>query len=160
NALAQLGQLGETLGEDLVVLESDVGQLESLTASADDSQQLSEQTVRVFSRLPDQLMARAPELARRVAAQVGRDNPVIIKRVIQLVGLGPLDDRATAGLADVLSKWAQHDPEIQPFLPKDPSDVRDLTSTTQYLLANRDLDPSTAGNLSEWLKTVVSPIMS
>jgi len=135
-----------------------MGRLETAVASADDSAQLSDHAALLFSRLPDELVARAPELARRVAAQIGSDNPLIMKRVIQLVGLGPLDTQATAGLAGVLSEWAQREPEVQPFLPKDPTDTRELTSATQYLLANRNLDALTANSLSGWLKTVVTPV--
>src|SRR6185436_7059113 len=136
-ALSELGKLGQQLGSDVEVLGADVGRLETAVASADDSAQLSDHAALLFSRLPDELVARAPELARRVAAQIGSDNPLIMKRVIQLVGLGPLDTQATVGLAGVLSEWAQREPEVQPFLPKDPTDTRELTSATQYLLANR-----------------------
>lgn len=152
-ALAELGNLGEQLGDDLILLEAEVSGLEA----AAPAERFSDNAVRVFSRLPDELIARAPELARRVAAQAGGDNPDILQRVIRLVGLGPLNKTSLAGLEAVLAAWAKSDPGVESFVPKSPATAADLTSATQYLLANRSLDPAIARQLSGWLQTVVTP---
>ena len=68
-ALADLGNLGEQLGDDLILLEAEVAGLESVEPESDVTERFSEPAVRVFSRLPDELVARAPELARLVAAR-------------------------------------------------------------------------------------------
>jgi hypothetical protein len=157
-ALAQLGNLGEQLGDDLILLKAEVEGLEAIVVPLDDTaERLTETAVRVFSRLPDELIARVPELARRVAAQAGGENPTVLQRVIRLVGLGSLDKKATAGLETVLAKWAERDPGIESFVPKAPASAAELASATQYLLANRSPDAGTAKLLSEWLKTVVTP---
>ena len=155
-ALAELGNLGEQLGDDLILLEAEVAGLETF-APMDRPERFSDSAVRVFGRLPDELVARAPELARRVAAQAGGENPTILQRVIRLVGLGPLNRQGAAGLESVLASWAQRDEGIGSFVPKAPASAAELTSATQYLLANRSLDPHTAQDLSAWLQTVVTP---
>lgn len=156
-ALAELGKLGEQLGDDLILLQASVEGLESVPAKSDATERLTETAVRVFSRLPDELIARAPELARRVAAQAGADNPALLQRVVRLVGLGPLNKEAAAGLGSVLTNWAHRDQQIAPFVPELPANATDLSSATQYLLANRIPDLETAEQVSSWLQTVVMP---
>lgn len=155
-ALAELGDLGEQLGDDLILLEAEVSRLEA-EQPVDRLERFSDSAVRVFGRLPDELVARAPELARRVAAQAGAANPSILQRVIRLVGLGPLNRRDVEGLERTLAYWAQRDEGIASFVPKAPASATELTSATQYLLANRSLDSETASALSAWLQTVVTP---
>jgi hypothetical protein len=156
-ALADLGNLGDQLGDDLILLQAEVEGLESIQATGDSTQKFSEPAVRVFSRLPDELVAQAPELARRVAAQTGGDSPAVLQRVIGLVGVGPLNDKSAAGLGDVLTEWASRDEEVGSFIPKAPASAAELASATQYLLANRSPDQKTAAHISAWLQTVVTP---
>ena len=63
--------------------------------------------------------------------------------MIRLVGVGSLDKQAAAGLESVLASWAQRDEGIESFVPKVPANATDLTSATQYLLANRSPDAET-----------------
>jgi hypothetical protein len=74
-ALAELGNLGEQLGDDLILLQANVEALESFAQMDQTDERFSEAALRVFGRLPDEVLAQAPELARRVAAQVGSDDP-------------------------------------------------------------------------------------
>ena len=76
--------------------------------------------------------------------------------MIRLVGVGSLDKQAAAGLESVLASWAQRDEGIESFVPKVPANATDLTSATQYLLANRSPDAETAKLMSAWLQTVVT----
>ena len=154
-ALADLDDLGAALGDDLVVLEANVGVLESLGANA--GEKFTDAAIKVFGRLPDQLLARAPELARRVAAQVGADDPDILQRVIRVVGTGSLDDAATAGLAGVLQSWKEHSPDIGSFVPQAMASAHELASAVQYLVANRSIHGDTARELADWLKSAVAP---
>jgi hypothetical protein len=153
-SLAALANLGDTLGDDLVVLQAQVEGLESMAPRAE---LLSDTAIRVFGRMPDELIARAPELARRVAAQVGGDDPPTLQRVIRLVGTGSLSQDAAAGLEHVLQGWQARTPEIAPFLPAQASNPREVASAVQYLVANRTLDVRTAGELAGWLRDVVVP---
>lgn len=155
-ALAELGNLGEQLGDDLILLQAAVEGLESVRVTGNATERFSESAVRVFSRLPDELVARAPELARRVAAQAGGENPAVLQRVIRLVGVGPLNKQTAAGLERVLASWAQKDQAIESFVPKAPANATDLTSAVQYLLANRSPDSETAKLFSAWFQMVVT----
>ncbi|MEO8703782.1 MAG: AAA family ATPase [Kofleriaceae bacterium] len=148
-ALAELGKLGQILGDDLVVLQATVDGLESVGMA---ETELTDTAVRVFARLPDELVARAPELARRVAAQVGGNDPATLQRVVRLVGTGSPDPVALAELAQILRGWARRSPDIAAFLPDD--NLRDLASTTRYLVTNRTLDSAIAGELADWMKHV------
>lgn len=154
-ALAELGSLGEQLGDDLILLRAEVEELESVRATGGALELFSEPAVHVFSRLPDELVARAPELARRVAAQIGGGNPLLLQRVIRLVGVGSLDKQSAQGLEDVLVHWAQNDNAVEPFLPKSPAAASDLTSAAQYLLANNRIGSETAETFSAWLRTAL-----
>lgn len=155
-ALADLGNLGDQLGDDLILLQAEVEVLEAL--GADPAQErFSEPAVQVFSRLPDELVARAPELARRVAAQAGAENPAVLQRVIKLVGVGSLTRQDAAGLETVLTDWASRDSGIEPFITKAHANTNELTSATQYLFANRSLDRRLATDFSSWLEGVVKP---
>jgi hypothetical protein len=150
--LADLGNLGDALGDDLVVLQAAVEGLESVGPARGT---LSETAIRVFSRLPDELIARAPELARRVAAQVGSSDPETLQRVIRLVGVGPIDEAATASLASLLSHWVARDASIASFVPAT-AGARELSSATQYLATSRALAGDTARELSDWLGTAIA----
>jgi hypothetical protein len=153
-ALAELGNLGNVLGDDLVVLQAAVEGLESVGPS---ESQFSETAIRVFARLPDELVARAPELARRVAAQVGTEDPATLQRVLRLVGTGALTTDAAQSLKDVLQDWAVRTPDIAAFVPSPDEGVRDIASAAQYLVSNRTLDSSTSERLTGWLKSVATP---
>jgi hypothetical protein len=107
--------------------------------------------------LPDELVARAPELARRVAAQVGVQNPAILKRVIRLVGVGALSSQAAQELESILQEWAKTDAGIRALVPTAPANTAELTRATRYLIAERDLDSDTARSFSNWLQTVATP---
>jgi hypothetical protein len=153
-ALAELGNLGDVLGDDLVVLQAAV---EGLEAIGPTEAVLSESAIRVFGRLPDEIVARAPELARRVAAQVGEKDPSTLQRVIRLVGTGAVSPDAAAGLARVLDGWKQRSPDIAPFIPNQPGSTRELADAAKYLLESRRLDRQTAASFTAWLRTVVTP---
>jgi hypothetical protein len=154
-ALADLGQLGEQLGDDLVLLQSEVEGLEAIGSFDDSASRFSEPAVRVFSRLPDELIASAPELARRMAAQAGGNNPEVLQRVVRLVGVGALSPNTSASLGRLLSDWAARDSGVAAFVPKTTSPA-ELTSAAQYLLTNRTPDAATADDLSRWMQTVVA----
>ena len=125
----------------------------------------TETAIRIFSRLPDELVVRAPELARRVAAQVGAENPTVLQRVIRLVGFGSLSAEAAAGLEDILDEWAKSDPSINSFVPTDHAarltlktvDPRGLARTAQYLLGSRIPDTATVERLAAWLRWFAAP---
>jgi tetratricopeptide (TPR) repeat protein len=155
HALAELGNLGEQLGDDLLVLEAEVEELESTDPSSVEAQHLSDTAIRVFSRLPDELIARAPELARRVAAQVGRDHPAVLQRVLRLVGLGALTTQSAAGLAEVLQSWGRRDDAVAPLVPKAPAAAAELASATQMLFASRAPDEQTARAFSAWFRAAL-----
>ncbi len=155
-ALADMGNLGEQLGDDLILLRADVETLESMSLD-EGTARFSENAVRVFSRLPDEVVATAPELARRVAAQVGGENPAVVQRVIRLVGVGSLNGETAAGLESVLAEWAERDPDVQPFLPKSPITANEVSSAAQYLFGSRNLDKATTEHLSTWMRSVVTP---
>ncbi|WP_189636795.1 ATP-binding protein [Rhizobium phaseoli] len=155
-ALAELGNLGEMVGDDLIQVEANTAALESVAVSDIDSQTFSDTAVRVFSRLPDELVVRAPELARRLAAQVGGEYPALLQRVVRLVGIGPLDPNSAADLSGVLQGWADREPDIAPYLPREPASVADVANATQYLVGKREMDPDVARSLSIWMQPVVS----
>ncbi|MBY5482246.1 ATP-binding protein [Rhizobium leguminosarum] len=155
-ALAELGNLGEMVGDDLIQVEANTAALESVAVSDIDSQTFSDTAVRVFSRLPDELVVRAPELARRLAAQVGGEYPALLQRVVRLVGIGPLDASSAADLGSVLQGWADRDPDIAPYLPRAPASVADVANATQYLVGKREMDPDVARSLSIWMQPIVS----
>ena len=56
--LAELGSLGEQLGDDLILLRAEVEELESVRATGGALELFSEPAVHVFSRLPDELVAQ------------------------------------------------------------------------------------------------------
>jgi hypothetical protein len=155
-ALADLGNLGDQLGDDLILLQARVEALESIGPEPG-SERFTEPAVQVFSRLPDELVARAPELARRVAAQAGAENPAVLQRVIKLVGVGSLTHHDAQGLENVLTNWASRDSGVEAFVTKAHGDTNELTSATQYLFANRSPDRETARDFSSWLEGVVTP---
>ncbi|HKP15663.1 MAG TPA: hypothetical protein VJT85_06345, partial [Gemmatimonadaceae bacterium] len=155
-ALHELTTLGEQLGDDVFVLDAAVQELESAGLAGVDKR-IGEAAIRTFSRLPDESVAQVPELARRVAAQVGADNPAVVQRVLRLVGIGSPTQQAAAGLGRVLEDWGNRDPRVQAFVPAGQPDVNELASATQYLLSNRDLDARTADDLSKWLRAFVTP---
>jgi hypothetical protein len=115
--LAELANLGDALGDDLVLLEANVQGLESIVPQGD-REQFTQSAVRVFSRLPDELVAKAPELSRRVAAQVGGSEPAMLRRVLRVVGTGSIDRAAASGLHEVLEKWQHVDPQVGAFIPR------------------------------------------
>ncbi|MFP3604668.1 AAA family ATPase [Paraburkholderia sp. SIMBA_053] len=154
-ALSELGELGEQLGDDLILLHSDVASLESALGESKSKTRFSENAVRVFSRLPDEIIARAPELARRVAAQVGADDPNVLQRVVRIVGVGSLDEHTARGLEHVLTEWAKRESQIEPFVPHAPASATELTSATQYLFSTRSLDSQTAREFSSWLQSSI-----
>ncbi|MES0133607.1 serine protease [Mesorhizobium sp. M0016] len=156
-ALAELGNLGETLGDDLIQVEANTASLEAISIPEISSDTFSDNAVRVFSRLPDELIVRAPELARRLAAQVGGDYPALLQRVVRLVGIGPLDATTAAGLGNVLEGWAHADPDIQPYLPKAHASAADVANATQYLVGRLEMDRETARSLSNWMRPIVAP---
>ncbi|RVI11975.1 serine protease [Sinorhizobium meliloti] len=155
-ALAELGNLGEALGDDLIQVEANTAALESIMTPDSSSQGFSDTAVRAFSRLPDELIVRAPELARRLAAQVGGEYPSLLQRVVRLVGIGPLDAATAVDLGHVLQGWAYEDPDIQPFLPKAPASVADVANATQYLVGRHEINRETARSLSNWMRPLVS----
>ena len=151
-ALAQLGDLGYDLGDDLVTLQAAVEGLEIAPSPEAAEPRFTDTAIRVFARLPDELVARGPELARRVAAQVGGEDPATLQRVLRLVGTGSMTRKAANGLQDILKSWAERAPDIAPFVPAAKAGVRDIASATQYLVSNRTLDKATATELTGWLK--------
>ncbi|MBB2671536.1 UNVERIFIED_ORG: lysozyme family protein/DNA/RNA endonuclease G (NUC1)/V8-like Glu-specific endopeptidase [Rhizobium esperanzae] len=155
-ALAELGNLGEALGDDLIQVEASTAALESVPRSDIANQTFSDTAVRTFSRLPDEMIVRAPELARRLAAQVGGDHPALLQRVVRLVGIGPLDATTATGLGDILQGWADRQPEIQPYLPRSPASAADVANVTQYLIGSRQMDAESAQTLSNWIRSLVS----
>lgn len=156
-ALAELGKLGEQLGDDLILLDAQVQNLESAGA-ATSSKELSTTAIRVFGRLPDELVARAPELARRVAAQVGGHDPATLQRVIRLVGVGELASEAADNLNRALQAWQSEDPGIATFLPKPGAVAQEIASAAEYLINSRSLGTSTATALAESLQSFVTPV--
>ena len=155
-ALAELGNLGDLLGDDLVVLTAAVEGLESLEPGEQEpAGELSHTAVRVFSRLPDELVARAPELARRVAAQVGDQDVELLRRVVRLVGLGATDEGSQLALRDILQAWTARDPDVANVL-RATSD-QDLPSAAQYLLTSRAVAPATLEAFTSWLREYASP---
>ena len=154
--LAELANLGDALGDDLVLLEANVQGLESI-AGPGDREHFTQSAVRVFSRLPDELVAKAPELSRRVAAQVGGSEPAMLQRVLRVVGTGSLDRAAANGLHDVLEGWQHVDPQVTAFVPDASKSPREIASAARYLATTREMDPHTAERFADWLGSVVSP---
>ncbi|TDF56779.1 AAA family ATPase [Cupriavidus sp. L7L] len=155
DALSALGGLGEQLGDDLILLHSEVASLESAVGEGELNMHFSENAVRVFSRLPDEIIARAPELARRVAAQVGAVDPNVLQRVVRIVGVGSLDEHTAGGLEHVLTEWAKRESQIEPFVPHAPASATDLASATQYLFSTRSLDLQTAREFTSWFRSSI-----
>ncbi len=153
--LAELANLGDALGDDLVLLEANVQGLESI-AGPGDREHFTQSAVRVFSRLPDELVAKAPELSRRVAAQVGGSEPAMLQRVIRVVGTGALDRVAASGLHEVLEEWQQNDPQISLYIPDASKSPREIASAARYLATTREMDALTAGRFANWLGSVVT----
>ncbi|MGN6110746.1 MAG: AAA family ATPase [Kofleriaceae bacterium] len=156
-ALAELGDLGDALGDDLVLLQSEVEALEVPPAPEVDRAQFTQRAVRVFGRLSDELVAKSPELSRRVAAQVGAEDPATLRRVIRVVGTGALDDEAASGLRGVLAEWERANPEIGALVPAAGTSPREVASAARYLLDHRTLDEATAALFAGWLGSVVVP---
>ncbi|NEH32625.1 AAA family ATPase [Rhizobium ruizarguesonis] len=154
--LAELGNLGDALGDDLVVLETNVQGLESLAAPSD-REQFTQSAVRVFSRLPDELVAKAPELSRRVAAQVGGSEPALLQRVLRVVGTGSLNREAASGLHEVLEQWERSDPQVSAFIPDVSKPPREIASAARHLASTREMDSQTAERFADWLGPLVSP---
>jgi hypothetical protein len=154
--LAELANLGDALGDDLVLLEARVQGLESI-ASPGDREQFSQSAVRIFNRLPDELVAKAPELSRRVAAQVGGLEPATLQRVLRVVGTGSLDRVAASGLHEVLQGWQNIDPGVTAFVPDASKSPREIASAARYLATTREMDSRTAGHFADWFSSVVSP---
>lgn len=157
--LAELANFGDVLGDDLVLLEANVQVLEAALPpdASHDRGQFTESAVRVFSRLPDELVAKAPELSRRVAAQVGGSEPATLQRVIRVVGTGSLDRTAARGLHEVLEEWQQTNPQIGPYIPDAGKSPREIASAARYLASTREMDALTAGRFATWLGSVVTP---
>jgi hypothetical protein len=155
-SLAELANLGDALGDDLVLLEANVQGLESIPGPGD-REQFTQSAVRVFSRLPDELVAKAPELSRRVAAQVGGLEPATLQRVLRVVGTGSLDRAAASGLQEVLEGWQNVDPGVTAFVPDASKSPREIASAARYLATTREMDSHTAGRFANWLGSVVSP---
>ena len=149
-ALAQLGNLGDALGDDLVLLQSNV---EGLEAGAT-AEEFTQGAVRVFNRLPDELVAKAPELARRVAAQVGRADPATLQRVCGWSHRSI--DRRRGRVADVLvalQQAARRSPRSCP-LEQVAADMASAART-------RTTPRSTATPVGRsWLISVVTPKLS
>jgi hypothetical protein len=156
-ALAELADYGDTLGDDLVLLEANAQELEALGPGPIDRAQFTQSAVRVFSRLPDELIAKAPELARRVAAQVGGVEPATLQRVIRVVGTGALDEAAAGGLHRVLEEWQHADPQVSAFIPDAGKPPLEMASAARYLATTREMDAFTAGRFADWLGSVVTP---
>jgi hypothetical protein len=156
HGLAELANLGEALGDDLVLLEANVQGLESMHGP-DERERFTQSAVRVFGRLPDELVARAPELSRRVAAQVGGAEPAMLQRVLRIVGTGSLDQAAASGLHEVLEGWQHVDPHVTAFIPDASKSPIEIASAARYLATTREMDPQTAGHFAHWLGAVVSP---
>jgi hypothetical protein len=156
-SLAELGDLGSELGDDLILLQAEVEALETVGPASPRDARFSERAVRVFGRLPDELVARAPELARRVAAQVGAEDPATLARVIRLVGCGSFDASAAEWLEDVLRGWEQTAPDMGPFVPERHASPRVLTNALQYLVTSRPLDHDTARAIASWMGDFVTP---
>ncbi len=110
---------------------------------------VTQSAVRVFSRLPDQLIARAPELARRVAAQVGGVEPATLQRVIRVVGTGSLDEAAASGLHGVLEEWKHADPQVGAFIPDASKPPLEIASAARYLATTLEMDAVTAGRFAD-----------
>ncbi|MFN0249539.1 MAG: AAA family ATPase [Kofleriaceae bacterium] len=153
-ALADLGNLADLLGDDLVLLQSDVEGLEALGPVR--SEKLTSSAVRVFNRLPDELVMKAPELARRVAAQVGDTDASTLQRVIRLVGFGALSTSQAAWLAKLLAKWQAGDASIG-AVPRADAPPREIASSARYLFGSRDLPQTVANGLVEWMRPIVVP---
>jgi hypothetical protein len=156
-ALAELGNLGDALGDDLVLLEANVQGLESIVGGLGNREQFTQYAVRVFSRLPDELVAKAPELSRRVAAQVGGSEPATLQRVLRVVGTGSLDQAAASGLLGVLEEWQHVDPQVSAFVPDANKSPYEIASAARYLASTREMDSQTAERFADWLGSVVSP---
>ncbi|MEQ1784167.1 MAG: AAA family ATPase, partial [Hyphomonadaceae bacterium] len=154
--LAELANLGDALGDDLVLLEANVRGLESI-AGPGDREHFTQSAVRVFSRLPDELVSKAPELSRRVAAQVGGSEPAMLQRVLRVVGTGSLDRAAASGLLEVLEGWQHVDPQVTAFIPDASKSPREIASAARYLASTREMDSHTAERFAGWLGSVVSP---
>lgn len=154
--LAELGNLGAQLGDDLILLQAEVETLESASATGRSDRRLSEAAIRVFSRLPDELISRAPELCRRVAAQVGRTSPEILKRVVRLVGFGTLDAKASRELHDILKSWGTTDPEVENIV-LGVVDQKSIAIIAQYLVEAKELDGDVASRLLDWLQEIAVP---
>lgn len=154
--LAELANLSDALGDDLVLLEANVQGLEAIVGTGE-REQFTESAVRVFSRLPDELVAKAPELSRRVAAQVGGSEPAMLQRVIRVVGTGSLDRVAASGLHEVLEGWQHTDPRIGAYIPDATKSPREIASAARYLASTHEMDALTAGRFANWLGSVVTP---
>ena len=156
-ALAELSDLGTLLGDDLILVEAATVGLEAIAMPDTEQHSFSGTAVRVFSRLPDEMIVRAPELARRVVAQVGGDYPEVLQRVVRLVGIGPLDPAAADSLNGVLADWARRLPEIEAAVPRTGASVTEIGSAAQSLLSGRTPDYLTAANLATWMRSYVTP---
>jgi hypothetical protein len=155
-ALADLANLGDDLGDDLVLLQANVEGLES-AAPATEREQFSHNAVRVFNRLPDELVAKAPELSRRVAAQVGGSDPATLQRVMRIVGTGALDQSAARGLYEILDGWQHKDSDVRAYVPDRSKSPYEIASAARHLLSTHDMDSDTAERFSNWLGSVVTP---
>lgn len=170
--LAELVNLGEVLGDDLVLLESNVAGLEAVVLSGErevgldamilsgEREQFTDAAVRVFSRLPDELIAKAPELSRRVAAQVGAFDPATLQRVIRVVGTGSLDRDAAKDLHGILAEWQKRDPEIGAFVPDASKSSWEIAGVLRHLAGTRQMDRHAAAAVAHWLVPVVTPGIS
>lgn len=154
--LAHLGELGEQLGDDLLVLQSEVEELESVYRNFDPAVTLTEPAIQVFHRLPDDVIVRAPELSRRVAAQVGASSPEILQRVSRLVGFGPVPRDAADDLREILEAWRDRVPSIAAYVPAEGASSSDIMSATRYLLSMQSPDPEAAQRLSTWMSKLVA----
>jgi hypothetical protein len=155
--LAGLANLGDALGDDLVLLQANVEGLESIAESASDRGHFTDSAVRVFNRLPDELVAKAPELSRRVAAQVGGSDPATLQRVLRVVGTGSLDQAAANGLHDVLDSWKRVDPGVGAFIPDASKSPYEIASAARQLASTHAMDFATAERFADWLGSVVTP---
>jgi hypothetical protein len=155
DTLLRLAGLADRLGEDRLALEANVSGLESAKSAPPIEFGLN--TLRIFARLPDRVIASAPELARRVAAQAGGEYPEILKRVAHIAGFGSITPDQGASLREILTNWSKRDPSVGAFVPPPSSDGEAISNAARYLLEQRRLDRSTADELSDWLRKITLP---
>ncbi|NXY94948.1 ATP-binding protein [Streptomyces sp. BR123] len=145
---AEAEAIATALGRDFEAMGAMLGRARAApsperTAEIDDRLALS------LWELPDEALAEQPTLVRTVAARVAGRNPLVLDRVLRLVGLPEADESVPDALAERIDRAVARQPELRQAVKQVLRDATDPVGATHMGTAGCLREARRRGSLDE-----------